>query len=229
MGRPLTEAFEDFTEAETTDGVDGVTGAFVFFLDERTRDTLVETAGTSAEEAVIGNGSGDGSRIPFLFLGDLADDRLVGTTEDAPAEITTAVGDVDDTTSDTTSIVKVVAMTTDEPGIGAASVRTGGTGAIVGGGTDTVAEDRRVFNLGSDAAGEVGPPATLDCFGRAESFGALTFLDDAIKRLVSRGRTAPTFRRDLAGGNTDGDTGRVRAGVTWDCTAELLATASPRR
>ena len=43
----------------------------------------------------------------------LADDRLVGSTEDALAEITTVGGDVDDTTSDTASINIVIGTTTD--------------------------------------------------------------------------------------------------------------------
>ena len=58
----------------------------------------------------------------MLFFKDLADDRLVRTTKDALAETTTAVGDVDDITSDMTSLDELVAMTTDEPGIGAAWV-----------------------------------------------------------------------------------------------------------
>ena len=131
------------------DGVDGVKGALIFFCDERTRDTLVETAGTSTEEALTGTGSGDGRRTTFLFLEYLADDRLAGTTEDAPSETTTAVGDVDDTTSLTTSIEEVVAMTTDETGTGAAWVWTSGTGEIAGDGTDTIAGD------GTDTIAEV--------------------------------------------------------------------------
>ena len=114
------EAVEESTAVETMNGVDGVTRALIFFSDERMRDKLVETAGTSTEEALTGTGSGDGRRTTFLFLEYLADDRLAGTTEDAPSETTTAVGDVDDTTSDTTSIYGVIAMAAGETGTGAA-------------------------------------------------------------------------------------------------------------
>ena len=42
------------------------------------------------------------------------------------------------------SLDEVIAMKTDEPEIGASMAWTGGTAATAGGGTDTVAEDRRV-------------------------------------------------------------------------------------
>ena len=69
----------------------------------------------------------------------------------------------------------------------------------------------------------------MDLFGRVEAFGAFTFLDDVVKRLVTREQTAPYFRRDLTGGTTDGDAGRVIAGVKWNCMGGLLATTSSRR
>ena len=94
------------------------------FCDERTKATPVKTAGTSTKGAVTGNGSSNGRKTPFLFLEDLADNRLAGTTEDAPSETTTVVGDVVDNASNTTSIDGVVARATDETGPGAAWVWT---------------------------------------------------------------------------------------------------------
>ena len=142
---PSVEEAEESTAVVATDGVDGMTGVFVFLFVVRVRDALVETAGTSAAKVGTGDVSGGVSRIHLLFFDNLADCRLVETTGDAPAATTTAVVDVDDTTSDTASIDEIFVTTTDEPGIGAADVRIGSTGAIVGGGTDTVAEDRRVL------------------------------------------------------------------------------------
>ena len=130
---------------------------------------------------------------------DLVDDQLAGTTEDAPSETTTAIGDGDDTTSDTTAIDGVVAMAADETGTGAAWVWTSGTLAIAVCGTNTAEKDRRVLIRGSDVVGATGVSVTLDLFNRAEALRALTFFGDAGERLLTRRRTAPTFRRDLDG------------------------------
>ena len=122
-----------------TDGVDGVTDAFVFFFNEQKRGALVEPVGTSTEETGTGAGWGEGSRTHFLFFDELAEDRLVRSTEDAPAETRTEFGDVDKTTSGTASPDKSVAVETIEPDIGASWSWTGVTGSIAGDGTDTVA------------------------------------------------------------------------------------------
>ena len=74
---------------------------FVLSFDERTRDALVDTARTSTEGAISGTKSSDERRSLFLFSDDVSYDQVVGTTVDAPEETTTAVGDVNDFTSNT--------------------------------------------------------------------------------------------------------------------------------